>query len=85
MDSKKLGQKPAFGIPKSSTNGFINAGSKGISQRLYVATKAMQGLISNPDWEQGLQNSNVGATEGIELTCKAAYLYADELLKQEDK
>jgi hypothetical protein len=47
--------------------------------RDYFAAKAMQGLISCPDWRE-----NVGEEEGIDAsdcTARAAYMMADAMLK----
>lgn len=53
---------------------------EGMSKRFYAACAAMQGLISaNPVYMQGNIDSPVP-----ELLVKEAYLFADELLKQED-
>lgn len=56
---------------------YDNTGSHGISKRLYIATKIMQGLCSS------LQASMTKNTAKIYVS--DAYMIADELLKQEDK
>ena len=51
----------------------------GMTLRDYFAAKAMQGLISCPDWRE-----NVGEEEGIDAsdcTARAAYMMADAMLK----
>lgn len=37
----------------------------------------------NPDWNKSMAKHECSASEGIELTIKTSYLFADELLKQE--
>ena len=52
---------------------------QGMTLRDYFAAKAMQGLISCPDWRE-----NVGEEEGIDAsdcTARAAYMMADAMLK----
>ena len=77
----KLGQDPAFGqTPFREPDGSLELGSSyfgsyscGMSIRLYIATAAMQGILSD-----------YGRTRLIpEGTAKKAFELADEMLKQE--
>jgi hypothetical protein len=70
----KLGQRPAF-ASQSMNSTTINV-QEGISKRFYAACAAMQGLLSNAE-------VTTGTLTGEELIDKC-YLFADELLKQED-
>ena len=72
----KLGLDPAFPVAAFDTNGNMTTpeNSNGISQRLYIATMAMQGILAG--------RANVYEPKDI---CSKALGYADELLKQENK
>jgi hypothetical protein len=48
----------------------------GMSLRDYFAAKAMQGLLSDPDWRQDMD---------FEETAHAAYTMADAILKAREK
>ena len=67
---------PAF--PVTSDN-YANPESTGMTLRDYFAAKAMQGLISCPDWRE-----NAGEDVGMDAsdyTANAAYMMADAMLK----
>ena len=68
----KLGEDPIF-----PSREYGNTGTYGISKRLYIATKIMQGLCSS------LQ---VSMTKSIaKMYVSDAYMIADEILKREEK
>ncbi len=56
-----------------------------MSKRFYAACFAMQGLLSNPNLASQIYNQfgEVKSSDAYKITCKTAYLIADELLKQE--
>jgi len=70
MGEQRLGQKPTFSA--ASDNSY----EPGMSQRLFIATMAMKGILSNSHMTTGLSNK-----DGL---AKASYEIADELLKQEN-
>jgi len=78
-----IGQEPAFPEPFLNDPNLALSCAKGMSKRFYAACAAMQGIISLTT------SSKVVRYEGQELTppnvAKAAFLYADELLKQEQQ
>ena len=82
MDKKKLGQGPAFPRARGEAGGKYNAGSLGMSKRLYIATKAMQGLLANPNVIQ--YKHEHPRNDMSPIIAEAAYEFADELLKQEN-
>lgn len=92
MENKKLGQEPAFASQSQSTNGNnINTRIQtGMSKRLYIATKAMQGILSNSELRHDiLMDSKQSGTNPKKLTsdeylAKTAYEFADAILKQEN-
>jgi len=71
MDKVRLGNKPAFAC--------IGDGiyQDGMSIRLFIATMAMKGILSNSHMTTGLSNK-----DGL---VKACYEIVDELLKQENE
>lgn len=69
MGKEKLGQESMF--PLADENMRYNI-PRGMSQRLFIATMAMQGLIAS------------GYT-GSKVISKVSYEYADELLKEENE
>ena len=73
MTQKDIHGGPAFPVVHNNWH------RTGMSLRDYFAAKAMQGLISCPDWRE-----NVGEEEGIDAsdcTARAAYMMADAMLK----
>lgn len=72
MCNKKLGQEPAF----TGAEGYGDFNRNGISKRLYIATTALQGLLS------GNELSRTGK-KTVPIIVQHAYKYADEMLKQE--
>jgi len=72
MSEQKLGQDSAFPLE------YV---SDGMSKRFYAACAAMQGLSSTE--LNGL--SFTRAAERAKEVVKIAYVYADELLKQENE
>lgn len=75
MDDKKLGQKLAFPLNTDTSN-------KGMSKRFYAACKAMQGILSNQLLVDKYLRSNQIPEQAI---INASYVFADELLKQENQ
>ena len=72
---EKLGQEPAF--PNENTMLCQPPYCFGMSKRFYAACAAMQGLIV------GVRSSGEGLN--INEITSAAFDFADELLKQEEK
>jgi len=73
---KKPGQSPAFPCEHElnfNANGYAAEAQDGMSKRLYIATMAMQGILSNS--EITVKNAKDYA--------EMAFDFADELLKQE--
>jgi len=90
MTEKKLGSEPLYPskvlLFEGKTQESYQIGAdlfqySGISQRLYIATMAMQGMISNPNI---IRPMDFGDVNGYDKFIKVAYSYADELLKQEN-
>jgi hypothetical protein len=52
---------------------------QGMTLRDYFAAKAMQGLISCPDWREGA-GEDVGI-DASDYTARTAYMMADAMLK----
>ena len=81
MEQKqKLGKEPAFpdpsrGMEQSISNQTPWANPEGMSKRFYAACAAMQGLLSN----------SLAIDSEFDNICKAAFMAADELLKQENE
>lgn len=79
MNKKKLRQESAFPLSIAGNNtefkdiGEYSPSDTGMSKRLYIATKAMQGMISIP---------NLEITK--ERIVEKSYEIADELLSQEN-
>lgn len=73
MKTEKLGQSPAFPTIEQSGNGSWDT-APGMTQRLYLAGMAMQGIISS-----------YNSTTSAEYICTKAFEFADELLLQENK
>ena len=74
MENNKLGQKPAFACITSGSESYLQ---EGMSKRFYAACAAMQGILSSSD----LNNLQYSFEKVIP---KLAFMYADELLKQEN-
>ena len=75
MKTEKLGQEPLFVYVEKDSHtpfGFMDISHSGISQRLYLAGMAMQGILASSN-----------STVDIEYLCTKAFELADELLKQE--
>ena len=64
-----MNNPPAF--PSTHHNGWGEP-EKGMTLRDYFAAKAMQGLLSDPDWRQDMD---------FDDTALAAYKMADAMLK----
>ena len=83
MENNKLGQEPAFPEQTWECDGrgnVLNFQNPGMSKRFYAACAAMQGLIST---------SNTFKVDGKEVITpeqliKLSFIYADELLRQEN-
>ncbi len=83
---EKQGTEPAFPKQETLRNDFssevLESGSIGISKRLYIATKAMQGLVV------GDKNFDIMYKDGFlepKEIIKTAFKLADELLRQENE
>lgn len=75
MEKEKLGQNPAFAcMYGTSENGYLQ---EGISKRFYAACCAMKGILS--------AENEYRCYKSDESLIRAAYEYADELLKQENE
>jgi len=79
---KKLGLEPAFPTDRlipDPVNTFrsIEVHSIGISKRLYIATAAMQGLLSNS------KETDTDSPINMEKIVNVSYRLADKMLKQE--
>lgn len=90
MEKERLGQEPAYPLPNGIEiyydGGEVSVSPEnGMTKRFYAACTAMQGLISNPDLASQIYNQfgEVKSADVYKITCKTAYLIADELLKQE--
>lgn len=59
-----------------TANPYFNDSSNGLTKREYFAAKAMQGLISNPEYFGRLDNDE---------KAKHAVFFADELIKALNK
>ncbi len=72
-----MNNTPAFptGIGLNADKTWIGSGSNGMTLRDYFAAKAMQGLLSDPDWRT---NEDF---EGIEGIAFEAYAMADAMMK----
>jgi hypothetical protein len=68
---------PAFPVPDDASD------MPGMTLRDYFAAKAMQGLISCPDWREGA-GEDVGMYAS-DYTASAAYMMADAMLKAREK
>ena len=94
--NKKLGQDSAFPRITEFRDGYrlddiYEHGTLGITKRLYIATKLMQGILSNSNMKNAVlmdskqKGTNPDSLSPEEYTAKIAFDYADGLLKQEDK
>ena len=80
-NKNKLGQEPAFPSGEIDMETFEPTKDHlGMSKRFYAACKAMQGLCSSE--QIGITAEQ--ATKRVPRVVKLAYVYADELLKQEE-
>ena len=76
MENNKLVQEPAFASIAAKPNG-LTVGYNGMSKRFYAACAAMQGLLAGGDLND-LQYSFE------QVIPKLSFMYADEILKQEN-
>jgi len=68
-----MNNPPAFPFPAYTyPNGEFNQGEDGITMRDYFAARAMEALLSDPDWRQDMD---------IKDTALAAYKTADAMMK----
>lgn len=83
MKKNKLGQEPAFST-SALLSGEENIFVPGMNQRLYIATFAMQALLSRSGfyWQGKDTRENLSGLLPEEAA-KLSLQYADELLKQE--
>ena len=79
MSEKKLGQEPVYPSKSKGRYADIVIENPGISQRLYLAGMAMQGLLAN----QSIRDND----DDVQLywIAQASFNLADELLKQENE
>lgn len=81
--TEKLGQEPAFPMAfKESFEAQLNSTQQpwGMSKRFYAACAAMQGILAaNPKDTWGNINMPVPS-----YVAELSYIFADELLKQEN-
>jgi hypothetical protein len=66
---------PAFPRPASRGEDYFVDPQQGMTLRDYFAAKAMQALLSDPDWRQDMD---------FKETAYAAYKQADAMLKARD-
>jgi hypothetical protein len=74
---------PAFPVTEWHLNGSTHSDWRGMTVRDYFASKAMQGLISCPDWRESA-GEDVGM-DASDYTASAAYVMADAMLKARQK
>ena len=72
METHNINDKPAFPNDYHPNN---DPRSEGMSKRFYAACAAMQGLLSN----------SLAIDSEFDNICKASFMAADELLKQENE
>ena len=79
-NNEKLGQDAAFPMIQAFYDGnkryIVDEYHNGISKRLYIATKAMQALIT--------KDSLSKSWDHYKIIARHAFCCADELLKQEN-
>jgi hypothetical protein len=88
MNNKKLGQEPVFmATTDHMCDNLVKRKMRpeGISKRLYIATKAMQGLLANSRITELFEKVNSEVEEERIALTKVSYEIADELLKQENE
>ena len=82
-DKNKLGQEPAFPYEHINNDGYRQS-FEGMSKRLYIATKLVQGMLSNMAFlEFSAQTAKKNNRDYDEFLVFTAYTLTDELLKQE--
>jgi len=80
----KKGQEPAFPLIDRNLGDYAETNFHGVSTRLYIATEAMQALITQ-------SNCTIKLTDPIEpipspeIIAQIAVKYADALLNEEDE
>lgn len=79
--SKKLGQEPAFARPFGEVGDTFSESQEGMSKRFYAACAAMQGILSNKRTLIDQYHPECFPEEIVHN----AYVFADELLKQENQ
>jgi hypothetical protein len=97
-DKKKLGQDPAHPSKHININGSYDRQYKGVSKRVYIATAAMQGFLSNPlsckkksnifirIWQNFFPGTDLQwSYSNPDEIVRASLEFADELLNQENK
>lgn len=82
VNKSNLGRKPAFPSKNINANGHINSQYKGMSKRLYIATQILNGILACPN---DFLDANRNTITNLKDFVKISYIYADELLEQEDK
>lgn len=75
MDKKRLGRDAAFHMEEKYV------GNSSMSKRFYAACAAMQGILSS--WNSNISFPDMAKDQPKEQLINTAYVYADELLKQE--
>lgn len=83
MKDLLLGQESAFPEPYLNDPHFALSIEKGMSKRFYAACAAMQGLLPLIALEKKIRFH--GEELNVENLISASFVYADELLKQEQQ
>lgn len=93
MDTQ-LGKEPAFPNDEQNINhnerGIINSFHNGMSKRFYAACAAMQGILANRELQIAIYkdckstSQNPKNLQVDEYLISHCYIFADELLKQEN-
>jgi hypothetical protein len=59
--------------------------SSGMDLRDYIATNAMQGMLSNPEFLQVVTKEEVNGSDCASRVAKVSYKYADAMMKAREK
>jgi len=57
----------------------------GMDLRDYIATNAMQGMLSNPEFLQVVTKEEVNGSDCASRVAKVSYKYADAMMKEREK
>ena len=64
---------------------FENDKYQGMDLRDYIATNAMQGMLSNPEFLQVVTKEEVNGSDCASRVAKVSYKYADAMMKAREK